>query len=61
MDDTTSVAAQELKQFVERFESEKKDIADAQKEVMAETKRRDDTTQALRKIIAEMYESALGM
>ena len=58
------VTADELRQFIERFErleAEKRDIADQQKEVMAETKRRDDTTQALRKIIAEMYESALGM
>ena len=36
---TTSVAAQELRQFVERIErldAEKKDIMEAQKEVMAE-------------------------
>jgi len=41
-DSTTTVAAAELRQFVERIErleAEKKDIADAQKEVMAEARR----------------------
>jgi len=40
-DSTTTVAAAELRQFVERIErleAEKKDIADAQKEVMAEAR-----------------------
>ena len=80
IDSTTTVAAQELRQFVERFErleAEKKDIADAQKEVMAEAKGRGYDTRVLRKVIAmrkrdandlaeeeavlDMYKSALGM
>jgi len=39
--DTYRVTADELRQFIERYErleQEKKDIADAQKEVMAEAK-----------------------
>ncbi len=77
---TTTVAAQELRQFIERFErldAEKKDIADAQKEVMAEAKGRGYDTKVLRKVVAlrkrdandlaeeeavlDMYKSALGM
>lgn len=77
---TLTVAGQELRQFIERFErleAEKKDIADAQKEVMAEAKGRGYDTKVLRKVIAirkrdandlaeeeavmEMYMSALGM
>ena len=77
---TSSVAAEELRQFIERFErleAEKKDIADAQKEVMAEAKGRGYDTKVLRKIIAirkrdandlaeeeavmDLYMSALGM
>jgi uncharacterized protein (UPF0335 family) len=80
IDSTTTVAAQELRQFVERFErleAEKKDISDAQKEVMAEAKGRGYDTRVLRKVIAirkrdandlaeeeavlDMYKSALGM
>ena len=79
-DTTTTVAAQVLRQFIERFErleAEKKDIADAQKEVMAEAKGRGYDTKVLRKVIAirkrdandlaeeeavlDMYKSALGM
>lgn len=79
-DATTSVAAQELRQFVERFErleAEKKDISDAQKEVMAEAKGRGYDTKVLRKVVAlrkrdandlaeeeavlDMYKAALGM
>ena len=79
-DTTTTVAARELRQFIERFErleAEKKDIADAQKEVMAEAKGRGYDTKVLRKVIAirkrdandlaeeeavlDMYKSALGM
>ncbi|MFG5383513.1 MULTISPECIES: DUF2312 domain-containing protein [unclassified Yoonia] len=79
-DTTSTVAAQELRQFIERFErldAEKKDIADAQKEVMAEAKGRGYDTKVLRKVIAirkrdandlaeeeavlDMYKSALGM
>lgn len=70
----------ELRQFVERIErldAEKKDIADQQKEVMAEAKARGYDTKVLRKVIAlrkrdaddiaeeeavlEMYKEALGM
>ena len=54
-DQPTNVAGEELRQFVERFErleAEKKDIADAQKEVMAEAKGRGYDTKVLRKIIA---------
>ena len=74
------VTAAELRQFIERFErleAEKKDIADAQKEVMAEAKGRGYDTKVMRKLIAirkrdandiaeeeavlELYKSALGM
>lgn len=85
MSDTSSdasyrVTADELRQFVERFErleQEKKDIADQQKEVMAEAKARGYDTKVIRKVIAlrkrdrdeiaeeeavlEMYKQALGM
>lgn len=79
-DAQSSVAAQELRQFVERYERleiEKKDIADAQKEVMAEAKSRGYDTKVMRKLIAlrkrdandiaeeeavlDMYKAALGM
>ncbi len=78
--ESASVAADELRQFVERFEhleAEKQDIADQQKEVMAEAKGRGYDTKVLRKVIAlrkrkpddiaeeeavlELYKSALGM
>ncbi len=74
------VAAEELRQFVERYErleAEKKDIADQQKEVMAEARGRGYDTRVMRKLIAlrkrdreelaeeeavlEMYKEALGM
>lgn len=74
------VTAAELRQFVELFErldAEKKDMADQQKEVMAEAKGRGYDTRALRIIIRErkrdkddlaneqavleMYREALGM
>lgn len=74
------VTADELRQFierVERLEQEKKDIAEQQKEVMAEAKSRGYDTKVMRKIIAlrkrdkddiaeeeailEMYKEALGM
>ena len=85
MSDTTSdttyrVTADELRQFVERFErleAEKQDVADQQKEVMAEAKSRGYDTKVLRKVISlrkrdkddiaeeeavlEMYKEALGM
>ena len=49
------VTADELRQFVERFErleQEKKDIMDHQKEVMAEAKGRGYDVKVMRKIIA---------
>lgn len=74
------VTADELRQFIERYErleSEKRDIADSQKEVMAEAKARGYDTRAMRRVIAlrkrdkddiaeeeavlEMYKQALGM
>ncbi|UWQ47290.1 DUF2312 domain-containing protein [Leisingera aquaemixtae] len=75
-----SVTARELRQFIERFErldAEKKEIAEQQKEVMAEAKARGYDTKVMRKVIAlrkrdkddiaeeeavlEMYKEALGM
>jgi uncharacterized protein (UPF0335 family) len=85
MTDATSdaaynVTADELRQFIEQFEqldAEKKDIAERQKEVMAEAKARGYDTKVMRKIVAlrkrdrndvaeeeailEMYKAALGM
>ncbi|NSX56184.1 DUF2312 domain-containing protein [Parasulfitobacter algicola] len=74
------VTADELRQFIERYErleAEKKDIADQQKEVMAEAKGRGYDTKVIRKVIAlrrrdaediaeeeavlDMYKQALGM
>ena len=74
------VTADELRQFIERIErldSEKKDLAEQQKEVMAEAKVRGYDTKLIRKIVAlrardandiaeenalmEMYREALGM
>ncbi|MEP2533818.1 DUF2312 domain-containing protein [Shimia sp.] len=79
-DSSYRVTANELRQFVERFERlemEKKDLAEQQKEVMAEAKGRGYDTKVLRKIVAlrkrdkddiaeeeavlEMYKEALGM
>ena len=79
-DATYRVTANELRQFVERIErldSEKKDLAEQQKEVMAEAKSRGYDTKVLRKVIAlrkrepddiaeeeavlDMYKEALGM
>lgn len=78
--DAYGVAAGELRQFIEQYEQleiEKKDIADQQKEVMAEAKARGYDTKVMKKIIAErkrdkddlaeecaileMYRAALGM
>jgi len=53
--DSYRVTADELRQFIERFErleAEKKDIADQQKEVMQESKSRGYDTKVMRKIIA---------
>ena len=85
MTDATSdaaynVTADELRQFIEQFEqldAEKKDIAERQKEAMAEAKARGYDTRVMRKIVAlrkrdrndvaeeeailEMYKAALGM
>ena len=80
MTDTYRVTADELRQFVERFErldAEKKNLADLQKEVMAEARARGYDTSALRKLVAmrkrdrdalaeeeavlEIYRQALGM
>lgn len=79
-DATYSVAADELRQFIEQYEhleAEKKDIADQQKEIMAEAKGRGYDTKVMRKVVAmrkrdkddlaeeeavlEMYKAALGM
>ena len=49
------VTADELRQFVERYErleAEKKDIADQHKDVMAEAKARGYDTRVMRKVIA---------
>lgn len=54
-DETYTVTAEELRQFIERYERlevEKKDIADSQKEVMQEAKGRGYDTKAMRKLIA---------
>jgi uncharacterized protein (UPF0335 family) len=74
------VTASELRQFVERYErleAEKKDIADQQKEVLAEARGRGYDVKVLRKLVAlrkrepadvseeeailELYKQALGM
>ncbi len=78
--DSYRVTAGELRQFIERFErleQEKKDIAEQQKEVMAEAKARGYDTKVMRKLVAlrkrdpediseeeavlELYKEALGM
>ncbi len=78
--DAYSVTADELRQFIERFEqleSEKKDVTEQQKELMAEAKGRGYDTRVMRKVVAlrkrkpdeiaeeeaimEMYKTALGM
>jgi len=78
--DPYAVTADELRQFIERFEqldSEKKDVTEQQKELMAEAKGRGYDTKVMRKVIAmrkrkpdelaeeeavlELYKTALGM
>ena len=78
--DSYRVTAEELRQFVERLERleiEKKDIADQQKEVLAEAKSRGYDTRIMRKIVSlrkrdleevaeeeavlSMYKTALAM
>jgi uncharacterized protein (UPF0335 family) len=54
-DHNYAVAADELRQFIERFEqleAEKKDLTDQQKELMAEAKGRGYDTKIMRKIVA---------
>lgn len=54
-DQAYGVAADELRQFIERFEqleAEKKDAAERQKEVMAEAKARGYDTKVMKKIVA---------
>jgi uncharacterized protein (UPF0335 family) len=77
---TYNVTADELRQFIERFEqldSEKRDLAEQQKELMAEAKGRGYDTKVLKMVVAlrkrkpddlaeeeavlEMYKTALGM
>jgi uncharacterized protein (UPF0335 family) len=55
MSDAYTVSADELRQLIEqyeRLEAEKKDIADQQKDVMAEAKARGYDTKAMRRVIA---------
>ena len=78
--DSYGIAADELRQFIERYEqleSEKKDITEQQKELMAEAKGRGYDTKVIRMIIGlrkrdrddiaeeeailDMYKAALGM
>jgi uncharacterized protein (UPF0335 family) len=78
--DSYPIAAEELRQFIERYEqleSEKRDVLENQKELMAEAKGRGYDTKVMRKVIAlrkrkpddiaeeeavlEMYKTALGM
>ena len=80
IDSTYRVTADELRQVIERIErldAEKKDIADQQKEVMAEAKGRGYDVKVIRKLITlrrrdqgevaeeeavlELYKEALGM
>ena len=80
MNDSYNVTADELRQFIERFEQlqmEKDDVANQQKELMAEAKGRGYDSKIMRKIISirkrkadavaeeeailELYKSALGM
>jgi uncharacterized protein (UPF0335 family) len=75
-----AATAAELRQFIERFEqleSEKADVAQQQKDLMAEAKGRGYDTRVMRKVIAlrkrkpdeiaeeeavlELYKQALGM
>ncbi len=53
--DTYTVTADELRQFIERYEqleSEKKDVTEQQKELMLEAKGRGYDTKVLRKVVA---------
>jgi uncharacterized protein (UPF0335 family) len=58
---TYNVTADELRQFIERYEqleAEKKDITATQKEVMAEAKGRGYDTKVMKKLIALRKRSA---
>ena len=78
--DSYQVTAEELRQFIERWEqleSEKKDVAEQQKELMAEANGRGYDTKVMKKVIArrkrraddiaeeeavmDLYLQALGM
>jgi len=78
--DVYNVTADELRQFIERFEqleSEKKDVNEQQKELMAEAKGRGYDTKVMKKVIVlrrrkpdeiaeeealmDMYKAAMGM
>lgn len=78
--DPYAVTAEELRQFIERYEqleSEKQDITEQQRELMAEAKGRGYDTTVMRQVIAlrkkkpdqvaeqeavlEVYKAALGM
>ena len=53
--DAYNVTAEELRQFIERYEQldmEKKDIAEQQKELMTEAKDRGYDTKVMRKIVS---------
>ncbi len=53
--DTYTVTADELRQFIERYEqleSEKKDVSEQQKELMLEAKGRGYDTKVMRKVVA---------
>ncbi len=53
--DPYNVTADELRQFIERYEqleAEKKDVTEQQKELMAEAKGRGYDTKVMRKVIA---------
>jgi uncharacterized protein (UPF0335 family) len=80
MSDPYNVTADELRQFIERYEqleSEKADVTEQQKELMAEAKGRGYDTKVMKKVVAlrkrkpddiaeeeavlELYKQALGM
>jgi len=53
--DAYNVTADELRQFIERFEqleAEKKDVTEQQKELMAEAKGRGYDTKVMKKVVA---------
>ncbi|AZB54442.1 DUF2312 domain-containing protein [Cereibacter sphaeroides] len=78
--DSYNITADELRQFIERYEqleNEKKDVADQQKELLAEAKGRGYDTAVMKKLVAlrkrkpddiaeeetilELYKTAMGM